>query len=121
MRRTITENPSPALKREAAIALGLLGDRKAVDILTQLVREGSSEYVRGSAATALGRLADPKAAEALREILEDEKAPSTTRAFVAVALGLVLDRSPVPVLSRIGDHLNQRMATEAVAEVLTLL
>jgi HEAT repeat protein len=92
-----------------------------VDILTKVVREGTTEYVRGSAATALGRLASPKAAEALRELLEDEKAPDTTRAFVAVALGLVLDRQPVPILSRIGDHLNQRMTTEAVAEVLTFL
>lgn len=121
LRRALEDRSSPSLQREAALALGLLADSEAVEILTKLVREGTTEYVRGSAATALGRLASPEAAEALREILVDQDAPDTTRAFVAVALGLVLDRHPVPILSRLGDHLNQRMATAAVAEVLTLL
>jgi len=121
LREALREKTSPDLQREAAIALGLLGDREAVTVLDRLVRNGRTEYVRGSAALALGRLATPETAESLRAYLADRGNPGTTRAFVAVALGLVLDRAEVPKLSRIGDHLNHRMATAALIEVLTLL
>jgi HEAT repeat protein len=121
LRAAVAERSSPDLQREAAIALGLLGDREAADILETLVRSGRTEYVRGSAALALGRLATPQKASALREYLADDGNPATTRAFVAVALGLVLDRADVPMLSRVGEHFNHRMATEAEIEVLTLL
>ena len=121
LRKILTERGSPEVQREVALALGLLADREAVALLTDLVRDGRTEYVRGSAASALGRLATPAAAEALREVLDNERNPATTRAFVAVALGLVMDPHPVPLLARLGEHFNHRMATESVAEVLTFL
>ena len=104
-----------------ALALGLLADREAVRLLSELVRNGRTEYVRGSAAAALGRLATPDTAESLRETLADKHQPATTRAFVAVALGLVMDPHIIPFLARLGEHFNHRMSTEAVSEVLTFL
>jgi HEAT repeat protein len=121
LREMLEKRGDPTLQREVALALALLGDREAVAILIRLVTTAKTEFVRGSAAVALGRLATPEAAKALREILEDERAPDTTRAFVAVALGLVMDRHDVPLLSRLGEHFNYRMAVEAVSEVLTFL
>jgi len=121
LRAALELRASTGLQREAALALSLLGDRKAAKILTEIVKEGSTEYVRGSAAVALGRLATPRTAEELRDYLADEDNPDTTRAFVAVALGLVMDRRPFPVLTRVWEHYNHRMAVAAMAEVLTLL
>jgi HEAT repeat protein len=121
LRKVLEERSSPDLQREAALALGLIGDRQAVKILLDLVENGSSDYVRGSAAVALGRLADPETAMALCRLVADPKRTDATRAFAAVALGLVVDRGDTPILSRIGDHLNYSMATEAIVEVLTFL
>jgi HEAT repeat protein len=121
LRRVLTERSDPTLQREAALALGLLGDRGAVDILLALVKDGSSEYVRGSAAVALGRLATVETAGVLREIVEDAAGPATTRAFACVALGLVMDRRPEPILAKISHHLNHSMAAEAVLEALSIL
>jgi len=121
LRRILRERSSPALQREAALTLGLMGDSEATAILLDLVRNGSSEYVRGSAAVALGRLATPEVAKELLKILEDKRGTDMTRAFVAVALGLAVDRKPTPMLSRIGDHLNHFMVVAALGEALTLL
>jgi HEAT repeat protein len=121
LRKALTDRADPDAQREIALALGLLGDREAAAILISLVKNGRSEYVRGSAAMAIGRLADPTIARQLVEVLSDKSSPATTRAFVAVALGFSLDRHDVPLLSRIGEHLNHRMVVAAVAEVLTFL
>jgi len=121
LRKLLTTRSSPALQREAALTLGLMGDSEATAILLKLVREGSSEYVRGSAAVALGRLATPQVAQELLKILDDKRATDMTRAFVTVALGLAVDRKPIPMLSRLGDHLNHFMVVAALGEALTLL
>ena len=121
LRKALLERTSPTLQREAALALGLLGDRDAATILLKIVKEGSSEYVRGSAAVALGRLATPETAGALKAIVDDATGPATTRAFACVALGLVMDRRPEPILSKISHHLNHSMAEAAILEALSIL
>jgi len=121
LRKALTDRSDPTVKREIALALGLLGDREATAVLIDLVKNGRTEYVRGSAATAVGRLVSTAAALELVEVLKDPRNPNTTRAFVAVALGLALDRHEVPLLSRVGEHFNYRMVVASVAELLTFL
>jgi HEAT repeat protein len=121
LREILKERSSPVLMRETALTLGIMGDSEANRILIKLVKEGSSEYIRGSAAISLGRLATPDTAQELVKLLTDEKGKNMTRAFAAVALGLALDRDPVPVLSKLGDHLNHFMVVAALGEALTLL
>ncbi len=121
LRKALTERSDPAIKREIALALGLLGDREATAVLIDLVRSGRTEYVRGSAATAVGRLVSTTSALQLVEVLRDSGNSNTTRAFVAVALGLALDRHEVPLLSRVGEHYNYRMVVASVTELLTFL
>lgn len=121
MRTILKDRGNPDLQREIALALGLLGDRQAASILVEILKTASSEFTRGSAAVALGRLADYDTALALRDILADRTLPDTTRAFTAVALGLVMDQHDVPLLSRLGEHFNHRMLSSALAEVLTFL
>ncbi len=121
LRKEIASGHDPNVKREVALALALLGDHSSVDPLLAVLKGDASEFVRGSVATALGRLATAEQAVALADFLADRRHPDTTRAFVAVALGMVLERHPVPLLTRIGEHLNHRMAVPSLTEVLTFL
>ena len=89
--------------------------------MLKIVKTGSSEYVRGSAAVALGRIASFETANTLRKELESKRNPATTRAFIAVALGLVMDRHERPLITRVGEHLNHRMSVEVIREILTFL
>lgn len=52
------------LRREAAIALGLIGDAAAVDSLTRLLTH-PDKYLRRNAAKALIRINDPRSAHPL--------------------------------------------------------
>lgn len=111
------------LRREAAIALGLLGDREAVGILQKVMEESASSIALNGAATqALGFIGDTRAVEPLSHLLEDRKtSQDATRAFAAVALGLLGDKDEISLLSRIAENDNYLLATEAMAEVLTIL
>jgi len=121
LRAALQARGQPDLQKEAALALALLGDRDAEGPLADIVRSAGTEFVRGSAAVALGRLASPRTAGILRDVLADRTSAATTRSFCAVALGQVLERHPVPILTRVGERLNYRMAVEAIAEILTFL
>ena len=59
---------------DAAEALGVLGDSRAVVPLTQALLEDEDSSVRRSAAEALGEIGDIRAVEALTQALEDEDA-----------------------------------------------
>jgi HEAT repeat protein len=121
LRKILSETGNPDVQKEVALALALLGDRGAADALLEVVKKGSTEYARGSAAAALGRLATEEQAIGLAEVLADRRTSDTTRAFVAVALGMVLERTTEPLLTRIGEHLNHRMVLPSISEVLTFL
>lgn len=65
------EHPDPSVRRHAAIALGDLGDPRALDPLIKTLQEdkevfGAAPY----AADALGRIGDPRAVEPLIAALE---------------------------------------------------
>jgi HEAT repeat protein len=62
--------PNPAVRRDAAIALGKIGDVRAVEPLKILLID-RSEDVRVAAAQALGELGDSRAIEALIRALND--------------------------------------------------
>jgi HEAT repeat protein len=121
LRSALSETGNPDVQKEVALALALLGDRTAADALLEVVKKGTTEYARGGAAAALGRLATEAQALTLTEVLADRQTSDTTRAFVAVALGLVLERTSEPLLTRIGVALNHRMVLPSIAEVLSFL
>lgn len=87
---------------QAAIsaALGLLGDRKAVPVLLDLVRNhnGRSDQVRASALVALGRIGDTAALPYAIAALEDNDVD--VRRAAAQALGLFGRRQAVPALTK---------------------
>jgi HEAT repeat protein len=86
----------PALLWSTAVTLGLVGDRHAVDALVQLLAVASSSASRAAVAAALGAVGDQRAVAPLLAHLDDTTLPTGTRAFAAVALGLLCDRDPLP-------------------------
>lgn len=112
------------LRRRAAIALGLLGDPEALNVLQKVIEDSNDSIaVHGSATQALGWIGDNRAVKVLTRFVINEKNQyqDATRAFAAVALGLLGDKDDVPILSRIAEHNNYLSQTEAMAELLTIL
>jgi hypothetical protein len=121
LRPVLTDTHDDALRREAALALGLIGDREALHVLADTVENGDTVFLRGSAALALGRIGGREAGTALLTLLENRKRPAIGRAMAAVGIGMLLDRTEGRGLARIGSDLNWYLQTAAVAEVLTIL
>lgn len=120
----------PELLRQAAIALGKLGDKSAAESLQDLLRQqqengGGNLASLAAFAAALGFIGDCRSIEPLRRMLGDTALQPLNRAFAAAALGGVGDKEPLPWNSAIGAHLNYRAAvetlTDQVAGILDIL
>lgn len=71
----IERTNDPALLKQAALALGRLGDRRAVPVLARLLADESRAFVaRQAAAEALGQLGGDEARQALMAALTDDLA-----------------------------------------------
>jgi len=66
----VASNRDPAVRGEAAGALGKMGDRRAVGPLARALDRDPDLMVRARVAWALGELGDPRAREPLMEALE---------------------------------------------------
>jgi len=77
-------DPAWPVRRQAALALGMLGDRAAGDALARTVKKDAVPEVRGRAAESLGRLGDPRHRTTLDKACSDP-AP-IVRFFAARAL-----------------------------------
>ncbi|MEZ6016050.1 MAG: HEAT repeat domain-containing protein [Planctomycetota bacterium] len=86
----------PGLLWSTAVTLGLVGDREAQAALIDLLEKARSSASRGALASALGHVGDQRAVAPLMALLDDASQPSATRAFAAVALGVVCDHDPLP-------------------------
>ncbi len=75
----------------AALALGQIGDSKAVDALLEVAVDKTKKW------------------------------PDLTRALAVVALGQIGDRSRLPSLARVGADVNYRAHVPAIAELLSIL
>jgi HEAT repeat protein len=85
---------SKAVLGAATVALGYVGDSRAIPLLSHLLaKDASGVYI----------------------------SKDVTRAFATVALGLLGDKDPIPVLSKIQENSNYLAQTEALAELLTIL
>ena len=107
----------PEFLREAAISLGLLGDKSILKTLVEVLGEkGSVLAVQAAVATALGYVGDYRAIVPLRDMLQDKdkKMTSESRAFAAVALGIVCDKEEFPWNFKISTDLNYTATTETL-------
>jgi len=109
------------LRLQAATALGLMGDTEAVGVLVKALQTGQTLSVTSSAAKALGLIGDQSAIEPLRDILEDSKANNLARAFAAVGLGIIGEKTDLPWNAIVSENNNFRAKVPAISEVLDIL
>lgn len=86
---------NPQLLRRCAIALSLLGDRRASPELAQRLATGGTLLNRANAVVALAEIGDRRAVDVLLELFESAPDPRT-RAYAAMALGCAGDTRPAP-------------------------
>ncbi len=123
VRETVTDKGNIELRRNAAIALGLLGDKGALKVLEEeMSNSARSKAVHGAVTQGLGFIGDVSAVPILVKFVRDrQEYQNVTRAFAAVALGLLGDKDNIPVLSKISMYNNYLQRTDALKEVLTIL
>ena len=109
------------LRREAARALGALGDQMAASLLLKQLDSDGPDYVRARAAVALGVLRDPGSVSALSDLIKDRERSDSTRALAVAALGLVGDPERVPSTARLAVDGNFLVRTDALEEALSIL
>lgn len=109
----------PELLKQAAIALGLLGDKDVVPKLIALLQESRGQATQASLAKALGFIGDRRSIEPLIRMLQNQDLTTGARSFAAVALGIVSDKEDLPWNSKIALDLNYLAATQTLTEVGT--
>ncbi len=121
LRAALGDRSDEGANREAARALGFLGDARSVPDLLDQIRRGGSDLVLARAALALGAIRDPSAARSLAEIVEDHRASNETRAVAVAALGLLGDLEDVRSLARLSIDSNYLAWTASLAEAVSIL
>jgi HEAT repeat protein len=106
----------PLLLREAAISLGLIGDKNVVDDLVEELHRATSLTTQSSIAAALGHIGDGRSIPPLLAMLEDEEINVRARAFSAVALGIVADKEPLPWNAKIAVGANYLAGTPTLTD-----
>jgi hypothetical protein len=112
----------PDLLKQAAIALGKLGDKTVADKLKDMLMDdkGSAPLARLSAvASALGFIGDKRTIAPLTKLLLNKDLNGLSRAFAAVALGGVADKEPLPWNSKISVNINYRASVETLTNQST--
>lgn len=100
----------PDLLKQAAIALGLLGDRQASKTLVSMLEDAGSLSTQAALASALGFIGDKGSVGPLVEMLDDTSLTDTARGFAAVALGIVAEKELLPWNEKIARDVNYRAA-----------
>jgi HEAT repeat protein len=102
------------LMRQAAIALGCLGDKSASEYLLTKLDEGNNLATLSAVSEALGFIGDRYSIAPLKAMLFDSKLGPLSRAFAAVALGGIADRAPLPWNAKIKSNINYRASVETL-------
>jgi len=101
----------PALLKQAAVGLGLLGDKDLVPELIKMLAEAKGYSSQAAIASALGFIGDSRSIDPLVEMLKRKDITESARGFAAVALGIVADKEPLPWNSKISTNINYRANT----------
>lgn len=100
----------PLLLRDSATAVAMLGDQSVIDRLLQMLESSHSVNAQASLAQALGRMGGSSSVGPLIQMLANSKATENSRAYAAVALGLVADRDRLPWNTLISLDINASAA-----------
>jgi HEAT repeat protein len=105
---------APELLQQAAIALGLLGDKSLVPELVEMLNQANSTASRAAVASALGFIGDARSIDPLVRMLQDTKLTASARGFAAVALGIVADKEPLPWNAKVSIDINYLAQTSTL-------
>ncbi|HUR28805.1 MAG TPA: HEAT repeat domain-containing protein [Planctomycetota bacterium] len=104
------------LLKNAAIALGLLGDKQLVPDLVAMLKTANGLSAQTAISSALGYIGDSRSVDSLIELMQDQEVSALARAFGAVALGIIADKEPFPWNSKIGVNSNYRANTPSLTD-----
>ena len=104
----------PALLRDSAIALALLGDKRVVVHLLEIMSSTDSVAIQSAVVGALAFIGDARVIDPLVELLEDPERPDIARDFAAIALGVACERGRLPWTASFANHLTYAAATDAL-------
>ncbi len=121
--RSELERPAlaPLFETQLALALGLMGDPRAVPTLVARLSRADTFAEVSSDAQALGLIGDESAVEPLVLLLGDAKAPAARRGVAAVALGLLARKGDLPWNEPFRAASNYCARSVALAEIADLL
>lgn len=86
-------NVNTAIRYRAALAVGRIGDDKAIDGLIALLKDDSID-VRSMAAFAIGEIESAKGSDAIVKLLDDPKTPDAVLARAVEAAGKIATANP---------------------------
>lgn len=121
LRRLLVQGIAPLVKREAAMALGALGDVAATPALLRVIEGTDGLYERGAATVALGRIGGPGAVKQLLAIATDPDSEDVLRSLATAALGILLEHPSARPLHDVGRDLDWQSQSEIVTELLSIL
>ncbi|MDP6739515.1 MAG: HEAT repeat domain-containing protein, partial [Planctomycetota bacterium] len=101
----------PDLLKQAAIALGLLGDKELVPDLITMLETATGLATQAAISTALGAIGDSRSIDPLVELLGNQSVTDSARGFAAAALGIVCDKEELPWNTKISANINYRANT----------
>ncbi|MCK6446238.1 MAG: HEAT repeat domain-containing protein [Planctomycetes bacterium] len=101
----------PDLLRNAAIGLGLLGEKSIVPELIDMLASADVQSSQAAIASALGFIGDARSIDPLLKFVEDKQKTDGARGFAAAALGIVADKEPLPWNAKISIDINYRANT----------
>ena len=109
----LLSHPDEDVRWKAAIALGEIGDVRAIDPLIGLLND-QDHYVKGRAAFALGMIGQPAVTPLIRTLREGD---GNLRWGAAIALGRIRDpRAIAPLVHALGDKYDN-VRSEALASL----
>ena len=121
LRAVLLSDRDPWLRCTAARGLRLLGDRSAVRPLQGLATGPGTAHDRSQACYFLGILGGPDAARTLLRVLANREEEMAVRMHAVAGLGVLGDRSPVPVLASLSADTNHLLPVAPLQEVQTFL
>ena len=92
--RSLISNPSPLIRKRAALAVGRIGNADSVSALVPVLEKDADTSVRAMAAFALGEIESETAANSLIAVLKNTSAPVEVRARAIEALGKIAAALP---------------------------
>ncbi len=106
----------PTLLKQAAIGLGLLGDKDLVPNLIQMLSDAKGLATQAAISSALGFIGDARSIDPLVGMLQNKDLTERARGFAAVALGIVADKETLPWNTKIAIDLNYRASTQTLVD-----